>query len=149
MNEEIEEVLQREGIELASIQKRAVATFIDEILLSFLLMIALYDSFANATTMEEIIAITNTFLIEFLLLKIFYQAFFTMQYGATLGKIVMKIQVLELSTLSKPNVITALNRAFFRVWSELFLYMGFLWAMFDPQKQSWHDKTAKTLVINA
>jgi len=148
MNEEIEVILKREGITLADIQKRAVATFIDELLLSLLLMIALYDSFTNAVSVEEIIALTNTFLFEFLAIKIIYQAFFTMQYGATIGKLVMKIQILELDTLSKPNVITALNRAFVRVLSELFLYMGFIWAMMDPQRQSWHDKTAKTLVIN-
>lgn len=134
---------------LANTQKRAMAFFIDELLLSFLLIVALWDSFTTAQTTEDIINITNMFLFEFLTMKIIYQAFFTMQYGATLGKIVMKIRVIDIQTLQTPNVIISLNRAIFRVISEIFLYLGFLWGMLDPAKQTWHDKTARTLVINA
>ena len=148
MNEEIEEKLHREDITLAPIKKRAMALFIDELLLSFLLIIALWDSFSVATTTEEIINITNTFVLEYMALKIIYQTFFVMQYGASLGKIVMKIRVIELNTLQTPNVVVALNRAIFRVISEMLFYLGFLWGMMDPSRQTWHDKTAKTLVIN-
>jgi len=148
LNEEIEEKLHREDITLAPIKKRAMALFIDELLLSFLLIIALWDSFSVATTTEEIINITNTFVLEYMALKIIYQTFFVMQYGASLGKIVMKIRVIELNTLQTPNVVVALNRAIFRVISEMLFYLGFLWGMMDPSRQTWHDKTAKTLVIN-
>lgn len=72
-----------------------------------------------------------------------------MQYGATIGKLAMKIRVIEINTLENPNVLVALNRAIFRVVSEMLFYLGFLWAMFDPARQGWHDKTAKTLVVNA
>jgi uncharacterized RDD family membrane protein YckC len=72
-----------------------------------------------------------------------------MQYGATLGKILMKIRVVTLSTAQRPLFATALNRAIFRVISEILFYLGFLWAMLDPTRQGWHDKTAKTLVVNA
>nr|WP_321267730.1 RDD family protein [uncultured Sulfurimonas sp.] len=149
MNEEIENILHREGIVLASNKKRAMAFFIDEMLLSFLLVIALWDSFASAVTMEEMINITNTFVLEFMLMKIIYQAFFIMQYGASLGKIIMKIRVIEIKTIQTPNVIVALNRAIFRVISELVLYLGFLWGLLNPQRQTWHDLTAKTLVVDA
>lgn len=82
-------------------------------------------------------------------MKIVYQAFFTMQYGASFGKIVMKIRIIEIQTLQNPTVLSALNRAIFRVISEAFFYLGFLWGMLDPSRQTLHDKTAKTLVINA
>ena len=81
-------------------------------------------------------------------MKIIYQAFFVMQYGASLGKIAMKIRVIEIKTLDNPNVISSLNRAIFRVISEMLFYLGFLWGMMDPSRQTWHDKTAKTLVTN-
>ena len=148
MNEEIENILHREGIVLASNKKRAMAFFIDEMLLSFLLVIALWDSFAQAVTMEQMINITNTFVLEYMLMKIIYQAFFVMQYGASIGKIVMKIRVIELGSIQTPNVIIALNRAIFRVISELLFYLGFLWGLLNPERQTWHDKTAKTLVVN-
>jgi len=148
LNEEVENILHREGITLASIKARSMAFFIDEMLLSFLLVFALWDSFAQATNMEEMINITNTFVLEYMAMKIFYQAFFTMKYGASVGKIIMKIRVIEINTLGYPNVLTSLNRAIFRVISEMLFYFGFLWGMLDPAKQSWHDKTAKTLVVN-
>jgi len=118
-------------------------------LLSFLLIFALWDSFADAKTVEEVIYVSNLFALEYMTMKIFYQAFFTMKYGASIGKIVMKIKVIEIKTLDNPNVLSALNRAIFRIVSEMFLYLGFLWGMLNPSKQTWHDKTAKTLVINA
>jgi uncharacterized RDD family membrane protein YckC len=149
LNEEIENILHREGIVLANNKKRAMAFFIDEMLISFLLVIALWDSFASAVTMEEMINITNTFVLEFMLMKIIYQTFFVMQYGASIGKLLMKIRVIEINTIQTPNVIVALNRGIFRVISELILYLGFLWGLLNPQRQTWHDLTAKTLVVDA
>ena len=149
MNDEIENILHREGIVLASNKKRAMAFFIDEMLLSFLLVIALWDSFVSAQTMEQMINITNTFVLEFMLMKIIYQTFFVMQYGASIGKLLMKIRVIEINTIQTPNVIVALNRGIFRVISELILYLGFLWGLLNPQRQTWHDLTAKTLVVDA
>lgn len=148
MNEEIENILHRENITLADKGKRATAFFIDEVLLSLLLLIALWESFSQATTTEEIILLTNSVVLEYMALKIIYQSFFIMQYGASIGKIVMKIKVIEIQTLQNPNVLVALNRAIFRVLSEMFFYLGFIWGMMDPARQTWHDKTAKTLVVN-
>lgn len=148
MNEEIENILHRENITLADKGKRATAFFIDEVLLSFLLLIALWESFSQATTTEDIILLTNSVVLEYMALKIIYQAFFIMQYGASVGKIVMKIKVIEIKTLQNPNVLVSINRAIFRVLSEMFFYLGFIWGMMDPARQTWHDKTAKTLVVN-
>ncbi len=149
LNEEIENILHKEEMTLAPINKRATAFLIDELLLSFLLIIALWDSFSTAKTVEEMINITNTFILEYMFMKIVYQAFFVMKYGASLGKIVMKIRVIEIITLQNPSVVSSLNRAIFRIVSETFFYLGFLWGMMDPAKQTLHDKTARTLVINA
>ncbi|RLF43913.1 MAG: RDD family protein [Thermoplasmata archaeon] len=149
MNEEIENTLHREGLSLAPTKKRAMAFFIDEMLLSFLLIFALWDSFSQANTMEEMINLTNSFVLEYMMMKIVYQAFFVMQYGASIGKIAMKIRVIEIKTLDNPNVISSLNRAIFRIISEMLFYLGFLWGMMDPLRRTWHDLTAKTLVVNA
>jgi uncharacterized RDD family membrane protein YckC len=149
LNEEIENILHREGIILASNKKRSMAFFIDEMLLSFLLVVALWDSFAQAVTMEQMINITNTFVLEYMLMKIIYQAFFVMQYGASIGKIIMKIRVIDTKTIQTPNVLVSLNRSIFRVISEVVMYLGFLWGLLNPERQTWHDKTAKTLVVDA
>jgi len=148
VNEEIQDILHSEGMSLAPIKKRAAAFFIDEMLLSLLLIIALSDSFFEAKTVEEMIILTNKFVLEYMAMKVFYQAFFVMQYGATLGKLLMKIRVVEIKTLQTPNVIAALNRSIVRVVSEMLFYLGFLWGVMDPARQTWHDKSAKTLVVN-
>lgn len=148
MNEEIENILYREGITLASIKKRSMAFFIDEMLLSLLLILALWDTFSVSRTVEDMIILTNTFVLEYMAMKIIYQAFFVMQYGASLGKLAMKIRVIEISTLSYPTVVSSLNRAIIRVISEMFFYLGFIWGLMDSSRQTWHDKTAKTLVVN-
>jgi len=149
MNEDIQNLLQHGEITLATISKRATAFFVDEMLLSFLLVVALWDSFATATTVEEMMSITNTFILQYMFIKIVYQAFFVMQYGASLGKIMMKIRVIEVQTMQNPGFASALNRAVFRIVSETFFYLGFIWGFFDPFRQTLHDKTARTLVINA
>jgi uncharacterized RDD family membrane protein YckC len=149
LNENIENILHRENITLADTKKRAAALFIDELLLSFVLILALWESFSAAANTEEIIALTNSFVLEYMALKIIYQTFFIYQYGASIGKIVMKIRVIEIVTLNNPTIASSLNRAVFRVISEMLFYLGFLWGMFDSARQTWHDKTAKTLVVDA
>jgi len=148
MNTEIQNIIDKEKVNLSSINKRANAFFIDEMLLSFLLVISLWDSFSNVSTLEEVVILTNKFILEYMFIKIIYQAFFVMKYGASLGKIVMKIRVIEIRTLQNPSVVSSLNRAIFRIISESFFYLGFLWGFFDKFKQTLHDKTAKTIVID-
>jgi len=149
LNEEIENILFREHMSLASIKKRSMAFFIDEMLLSLLLIIALWESFRVAVTVEDMINLTNTFVLEYMAMKIMYQTFFVMNYGASLGKLVMKIRVIEIATLNNPTILSALNRGFIRILSEMLFYLGFLWGMMSPSRQTWHDMSSKTLVIDA
>ena len=149
MNEQLDQILDREHLDIASLKARSVAFGIDEILISTLLLIVLWDNISQAQSVEAMIELTNHFLLEFMAIKIVYQTFFTMQYGATLGKIAMKIRVVEVKTLSNPGFFSAFNRAVFRVVSEALFYLGFIWAFLDPYRRSWHDLTAKTVVVNA
>jgi uncharacterized RDD family membrane protein YckC len=148
MDERLDSLLQREHLELSSIRQRAAAFGIDELLLSTIMIIILWDAMGKAETLESMIAVTNSFLLEYMAIKILYQTFFTMQYGASLGKIVMKIRVIEITTLSNPTFLSAFNRSVFRVVSEILFYLGFIWAMLDPYRRSWHDRTGRTLVVN-
>lgn len=149
MDENLDSLIQREHLHLSSIRQRAAAFGIDEILLSTIMIVILWDSITLAHSLEQMIAVTNSFLLEYMAIKIIYQTFFTMQYGASIGKIIMKIRVIEISTLSNPGFLSAFNRSVFRVVSEILFYFGFIWAMLDPYRRSWHDRTGRTLVINA
>jgi len=149
LNEELAEILHREELVLADIKKRALAFTIDEFLLSFIFIFAIGDSFSKAENIEALIALINNFTLEYMIIKIMYQSFFVMQYGATIGKLAMKIRVIEIRTVANPNILVSLNRAIFRIISELLFYLGFLWGILNPNRQTWHDLTAKTLVVNA
>jgi uncharacterized RDD family membrane protein YckC len=70
-------------------------------------------------------------------------------YGATLGKIAMKIRVISTADLENPSLILSLSRAAFRIISESIFYLGFIWAYLNPKRETWHDRVANTLVINA
>jgi uncharacterized RDD family membrane protein YckC len=149
MNEEIFELLDRENVELASIAKRSFAFVIDEVIISVLFFVIYYDSFANAQSGEVVIALVNSLVLYILLLKILYQAFFVWYYGATIGKLAMKIRVISYIDVENPSFNYSLVRALLRVAGEMIFYVTYLPALFTPSKQTLHDKVAKTLVINA
>lgn len=145
----IEEILHRENLRLASISKRASAFFLDELLLSLLLVISLWESFEKVNDTIELIALTQQFTLEYIMMKIVYQTFFVYRYGATLGKIALRLKVVHLPEVANPPLLPAFNRAVIRIVSEMFFYLGFVWAMMDPAKRAWHDLTAKTIVIES
>ncbi|WP_432481069.1 RDD family protein [Moraxella sp. ZY200743] len=67
--------------------------------------------------------------------------------GATPGKMLLGLQVLDERT---GNLLT-LKQAFIRylgyIVSSVVFGLGYIWAGFDKKKQSWHDKLAKTVVV--
>ena len=76
-HDELVEKIEREQLTLASWQKRASAHFIDDILVSVLIIFILMDKIpANATT-QEITLILNHFILYIIVLKVAYQLFFT------------------------------------------------------------------------
>jgi len=169
-NEELIEKLESENITLAPIQKRAMAFGIDWFIILVLFELSISGVFTPEQRASvdaaislllssgEVVAIPNieaSLQILFQLfffstfLNIAYQAFFVWMYGATLGKIAMKIKVVSMSDLDRPSFLFALSRASMRIVSEVLFYLGFVWAMLNPKRETWHDKISNTLVIDA
>lgn len=152
MSDKIERFLDREELQLATIGRRSIAFFIDAFLLVIISIIIHFDAFSTLDPMldqEGLLAFQIQILETYLPLTFIYQWIFTALYGATIGKIAMKIKVINLQTGDIPDWMVSLNRAGVRIISEYVMNLGFLWALFDPAKQGWHDKSAKTIVINA
>ncbi len=148
-NEELIEKFERENITLAPLKKRALAYLIDEILVSLLFIFIYIDQIPENATTEETITIINSLVFYVMVLKVVYQTFFVWMYGATLGRIAMKIRVISLGDLENPSLFFALSRASFRIISESLFYLGFLWAVLNPKRETWHAKVSNTLVVNA
>jgi len=148
VNDTIETLLRRHELELASIPKRAAAFIIDELLLSVLFMAVLWDTIAKAGDFDAFLFITDAFALEYIGIKILYQTIFVALYGASLGKMAVRIRVVSVADGDAPGWAASFNRAVFRILSEIIFYLGFIWAMFDPNNQAWHDRTARTVVVN-
>jgi len=98
--------------------------------------------------MEVLIALINMLFLQVIILKVIYHTFFVWMYGATPGKMLLKIKIVSVEDFEKPSMMNAFIRAVVRIISEMMFYLGFLWAFFDSVNQAWHDKAAKTVVIN-
>jgi uncharacterized RDD family membrane protein YckC len=69
--------------------------------------------------------------------------------GATLGKRAFGLRVIKDSDGSVPGLGSGFLRWFISLFSALVLYLGYLWMIWDPKKQTWHDKAAGTVVVKA
>ena len=148
MEEKILDDLEREGLRLTSISKRSFAFLIDDLIVSLLVFIIFYDSIALSKNVEEVILLINSAFLYIISIKILYHTFFVWQYGATMGKMLFKMQVIDEKTFLKPDFSHSFLRAVVRIVSESLFYLGFLWGVFTKTRQTWHDKLAKTLVID-
>ncbi|WP_263831859.1 RDD family protein [Sulfurospirillum oryzae] len=148
-NEELIEKFESENITLAPLQKRGLAYLIDELLISVLFALIYLDQIPENVSTEELIGTINSLFMYVVLLKVMYQTFFVWMYGATLGRIAVKIRVISTADLENPSLLLALSRSAFRIISESLFYLGFIWAFLNPKRETWHDRVANTLVVNA
>ncbi len=136
-------------LELASPKKRMQAFVIDDILISIITMILLWDQIsANNGDIVNMLMLMNSAFIQVLFLKLIYQTFFVWYYGATIGKQIVKIRIIREDNYGSVNLITSLMRSASRIVSESIFYLGFFLAFYTEGRQTLHDKLAKTLVIN-
>lgn len=70
-------------------------------------------------------------------------------YGATPGKIALGIRIVDARTGGSPSLGRLALRFLGYFVSAAPLYLGFLWAIVDRRKQGWHDKIARTIVVNS
>jgi uncharacterized RDD family membrane protein YckC len=69
-------------------------------------------------------------------------------YGLTPGKWLLGICVVRQDTGVPVGFWRMALRQIIGQWvSAIICYLGFIWALFDANKQGWHDKIAKTLVV--
>jgi len=77
-----------------------------------------------------------------------YFFLFTASRGQTPGKRLLKIKVIRLDG-QKPDWLTSLLRqSLGYTLSAVPCLLGYFWAGIDSQKQAWHDKLARTLVVD-
>lgn len=67
--------------------------------------------------------------------------------GQTLGKRALGIRVVDARTGGPIGTGRGVGRYFARVLSQFVCLLGYLWMLWDPEKQTWHDKMVNSYVV--
>lgn len=136
---------------------RALATAIDLLIIFLISTIFQYTlgrnpfEIFNASTLEDWDKIEQTNDVYFNLilsgLVMLYDVAFWVNFnGATPGKKFMGIAIVR-NDGSKINYAVGIIRYFGTLLSTVGFGLGYLWVIWDPKKQAWHDKMVDTSVI--
>lgn len=67
--------------------------------------------------------------------------------GATPGKMVTKIKVVDAETGNNLSLSQSIIRYIGYIIGTIPLFLGLIWVGFDKKKQGWHDKMAGSVVV--
>lgn len=67
--------------------------------------------------------------------------------GQTIGKKLLGIRVVDFNTGGSIGYGRAALRLLGRFVSQIPCYLGYLWMLWDKEKQTWHDKFATSVVV--
>jgi uncharacterized RDD family membrane protein YckC len=126
--------------ERAGFWRRFVATFLDGILLN---LVSLPISAAAGMSMGA----SAGAMVIIAVISVAYFAAFEGTSGQTIGKRAMGIRVVDADTGDPIGVSRAIGRWFARIVSTVVVYLGYLWMLWDGNKQTWHDKMVSTVVV--
>ena len=150
---------------LASVGHRALARILDAVLagaaggiIGAILGGLIFAAGASGSETGSILTLGVSFVVILLIaiIGLAYETLMLTFYGATLGKMVMKIKVVSVETGENPQLLNALLRFALPGVMGLIPIVGGLAALacwlsplFDSsgRQQGWHDKIAKTVVI--
>lgn len=138
-----------QGVKYAGFWKRFAAGFIDGLIfgiLSFVMSLFFGSTASEASSYGY--SLSGIPALVFYLISSSYYVFFIGKYGQTLGKMAVHIKVLGVESGQPPGYKKAFMREIvgkFVSWIPLLL--GYFWMIWDKNKQTWHDKIAKTQVV--
>jgi uncharacterized RDD family membrane protein YckC len=87
------------------------------------------------------------YVLAFVLGLVYFAYFEGSPSGQTLGKKLLKIRVIDFNTGGPIGFGRAIVRYISRILSGLVCYLGYLWMLWDREKQTWHDKLGSTVVV--
>lgn len=133
---------------LASPGKRLAAYIVDSILPCIATLIVFSVAAAGAMTDSNVAA--GMGVVVSFLLAICYGvvALILFARGTTPGKYVLGMYVMK-EDGRRADFLTMLVREWIgKFISGMFLSLGFLWILFDKERQGWHDKLVSTYVVS-
>ncbi len=82
-----------------------------------------------------------------IIIGIGYFAYMEGELGATFGKRVLGLKVIDANSGQNLGIARGALRYIGRIPSALVCLLGYFWMLWDKQSQTWHDKIATSLVI--
>lgn len=146
-------LLSKENVVFAGFFSRLAAFLIDSVLLGvglwiiklpvWLLQLSVGDSILFRPFLFEF----TVFDVIYYLLTVTYFVLMTYYSGATVGKHLMRIKVVDAEGQKLSFVSVLVRETVGKYLSGLIIYIGYIIAGFDDRKQGLHDKIADTCVI--
>jgi len=149
--------MEEKNMPIASNAKRVAAFVIDDMVVNLFLMIIFSSQLSTLMSQitevnEASVMMINQFIIDnlpiVLAVKVLYHGVLIWQTGMTVGKYLLKIKTVDRISGDLPTLVQAFWRASVRLLSEMFFYIGFLFAFFSPLHQTLHDKLSNCVVID-
>ncbi len=135
------------GLEYAGFWVRTGAVFIDTILLLMISQPILYLLYGSEYFLgEQVFYGFWDIMLSWVFPAVAVIAFWRYR-SATPGKMAVRAVIVDAATGNPPSMGQLIGRYFAYIVSTIPLGLGYLWAAWDPQKQTWHDKLARTFVV--
>ena len=120
----------------AGFWRRVGAVFIDGLILAVLYVVLLY--LLDAAIAYALYLVAN---------YTYYTLLEGGPTGQTVGKKALGIRVIDFRAGGPIGYGRGLLRNLAKLLSGLVFGLGYLWMLWDPEKQTWHDKLATTVVV--
>ena len=135
-------------VEYAGFWVRLLATLVDTMLLTVFVTLPLTLVYGPQDYfLSEQIFLGFWNVVLGYIVPVFVTIWFWIRFLGTPGKILLKLQVVDATSMGAITGWQAIGRYVGYVISIVVLLLGFFWIAFDERKQGWHDKLAGTLVI--
>ena len=144
--------LQHHQIQYAGFLRRTLAFTIDMIIVS-LISTALILAIFGIEQLHQMQSMTSWHTIDWRIagveqiLPAIWTISFWFVWMATPGKLLFDCQIVDARSLQKAGLRQLVVRYLGYILSSLPLGLGFIWIIFNPRRQGWHDKLSGTVVI--
>jgi uncharacterized RDD family membrane protein YckC len=121
----------------AGFWRRFAALIVDVLVLAIptIIIYAVVDDSATSNLLQNLISL------------VYYTVLEGGPRGQTVGKMALGIRVIDFNSGGSIGYGRALVRNLVRYVSGLVILLGYLWMLWDREKQTWHDKAATSVVV--
>jgi uncharacterized RDD family membrane protein YckC len=147
---QIETISKNKSNQYAGFWARVVASLIDTVIWSILVLPVLYLIYGERYFIPDIdapfIAGAADVIINWILPIFIIIGFWVLKQG-TPGKILLKMKIIDAETGGCPSMKQWIIRYIGYIPALIVFFLGFFWVIWDKKKQGWHDKLAGTVVV--